>query len=205
MTLRACPREKEVRELVLRGQWTVPVADPGDGPGVALEAGLRAGLTADLGASPGVVHNELQAHVASCRACGDLVLVMTAFRSARAESTAAANPGSAGVVWWRAQLRKRQTAMEQIARPVLGAQIFAWSVTLAIAVVFAVTQARNGLRWLDWLRSLRQLPQSNSFHFEELWLSANSMPLWGLLTAVLGLAAVAILSGVILYLDRQRQ
>jgi hypothetical protein len=180
MTLRSCPREKEVRELVLRGQWS----------------------DANAGACPGALDDDLRAHVAGCRACADLVLVMTAFRSARTGSAAAASPGSAGVVWWRAQLRKRQTAMDQIARPVLGAQIFAWSITLAIAVVFAVTQARNGLRWLDWLR---QLPQSGSLRFEDLLPAANSMPLWGLLLAVFGLAAVAILSGVILYLDRQRQ
>lgn len=180
MNLRACPREKEVRELVLRGQWPAPSSD------------------------------ELRAHVGGCRSCSDLALVMTAFQSARARSVTAAGPGSAmgsalgsaGVVWWRAQLRRRKAAMESIGKPIVGAQILAWSVTLLIAAVFAVSQARNGLRWLEWLR---QLPQSGSFHLVELWPSANSMPVWGLLLAVFGLAAVAILSGVILYLDRQRQ
>jgi hypothetical protein len=171
MTLRACPREKEVRALVLHGQW------------------------------PEASGAELRAHVDDCRSCGDLVLVMEAFQSARAKSVAAANPASAGVLWWRAQLRRRKAAMDSIGRPILGAQLFALSVTLAIAAVFAVSQARHGFQVLSWFR---ELPQSLAFHIEDLWSSTLAMPQWGLLL-VFGLAAVALLSGVVLYLDRQRQ
>ncbi len=72
MRLRACSREKEVSELVERGQW------------------------------PQAASSEISEHVQICRACADLVLVASAFQSARAETMAAAKPGSAGAIWWRA-------------------------------------------------------------------------------------------------------
>ena len=177
MTLRGCKREKEVRELLLRGQW------------------------------PGASGDELRAHVESCRSCGDLALVMSAFRSAKAESAGAANldrpnVGSAGVLWWRAQLRKRKAAMESIDRPILGAQIFALSITLAIAAAFVVSQTRHGVPWLAWFG---QLPHAVSAYFADLWTSASAVPAWGLVLGISGLAAVALFSGVVLYLDRQRQ
>ena len=76
------------------------------------------------------------------------------------------------------------------------------AITIAIAAIFAVSQARQGLQWLKWLK---QLGQSPTFHLEDLWSSAVAMPLWGLMLLVFGLAAVAVLSGVVLFSDRQRQ
>lgn len=124
--LRACPHEKETRELLQRGQWPE-------------------------GCAP-----ELRDHVSGCRACSDLVLVMQAFRQARGASLSAANPPAAGVLWWRAQLERRKAAVERIGRPIFGAQVFALAVTVAIGAVFAVSQLRNGLAWFAWLRQLSE-------------------------------------------------
>ncbi|HUH62979.1 MAG TPA: hypothetical protein VLZ50_08280 [Terracidiphilus sp.] len=172
MMLRPCPREREVKEQMQRGLWPDGSAE------------------------------DLRRHVSGCRACGELVVVMQAFRSARASSVSSANPSSAGVLWWRAQLRRRNAAMEQIARPILGAQIFALAVTIAIAVILAVSQANHGLRWLAWLKQLGQTP---ALHFENLWSSALAMPQWGLMLLIFGLAGIAVLGGVVLFSDRQRQ
>jgi hypothetical protein len=171
MILRACPHEKEVTALMHRGQW--PVAAP----------------------------PELQSHVSACRACGDLVLVTHAFRGARAASVGPAHSGSAGMLWWRAQLRLRKTAVERINKPILGAQIFALSVTLIMAAAFVASQARHGLDWLSWLA---QLPQSPAFHFEALWPSTLTMPAWAPMLLISGTAAVALLSGVVIYLASER-
>src|ERR1039457_6600114 len=114
MMLRRCPREKEVKELLERGQW------------------------------PQACAPELRAHVSSCRSCGELVLVTSAFQKARIEAAGAAKLGSPGVLWWRAQLRRRNEAVERIGRPILGAQIFALAVNLVLAVVFVVWQAGLG-------------------------------------------------------------
>jgi len=172
MTLRPCPREREVMELVQRGQW------------------------------PGGCAEDLRRHVGGCRACGELVVVMGAFGAAREASVHSANPPPAGVLWWRAQLRRRNAAVEQISRPILGAQIFALAVTVAIAAAFAVSQARYGLRWLSWLKQLGQTPV---LHFEDLWSSALAMPQWGFMLLIFGLAGVATLGGFVLFSDRQRQ
>ena len=172
MKLRACSREKEVSALVLRGQW------------------------------PEACAAELREHVAGCRACGDLVLVMQAFQSARGTAADAAAPGPAGVLWWRAQLRRRNEAVEKISKPIVGAQVFALSVTVAIAAIFAISQARQWLRLLEWFR---QVGQSRTFHLADLWSSAVAMPQWALPLLVCGVAAVALFGGAVVYFDRQRQ
>jgi hypothetical protein len=177
MTFRACGRENELRELVMRGQWPEGCAD------------------------------ELRAHVEGCRSCGELVLVMTAFRAAKADAVSAANPGSAGVLWWRAQLRRRKAAMESIGKPILGAQFFAWAVTLAIAAGLVLFEMRQADSWrlFSWRAWLKQLGESSAMHLEDLWSSAMALPQWSLIVLALGLAAVALLSGAVLFSDRQRQ
>jgi hypothetical protein len=172
MKLLACPREREVNQAMQRGSWPEACAE------------------------------ELRAHVRLCRACGDLVVVMKAFQGARAEAAAAASPGSPGVLWWRAQLRRRKSAVESIGKPILGAQIFAFLITLAIAVVFAVSQARHGLQWLTWLA---QVPQSRSFHLESLWTTTLLVPPGGLMLPVLALAGLALVGGLAVYLASGRQ
>jgi hypothetical protein len=170
--LRACPREKETRELLLRGQWPESCAA------------------------------ELREHVSGCRACSDLVLVMQAFRQARATAVSAANPPAAGVLWWRAQLERRKAAVERIGRPIFGAQIFALAITIVIGAVLTVSQLRNGLAWLAWLR---QLSESGLAHFAGLWPSSQSTPLWPIVLLISGVAAIAVLGGFVVYGDRLRQ
>jgi hypothetical protein len=172
MMLRRCPREKEVKELLERGQW------------------------------PQACAPELRAHVSSCRSCGELVLVTSAFQKARIEAAGAAKLGSPGVLWWRAQLRRRNEAVERIGRPILGAQIFALAVNLVLAVAFVVWQARNGLAWLT---RLEQLPQTATLHLGSLWSSA--MLNFGLdwMVMIPALATLALLGGVVVYLASEKQ
>ena len=118
MNLGSCPREKQLAELLRLNHW--PHACP----------------------------PELRTHVEACRSCSELVLVTQAFRQARAGASAVAPLQSAGALWWRAQLRRRNAAIERIGKPILGAQIFAVAVTLLIAAGFIATQARQGLRWM---------------------------------------------------------
>jgi hypothetical protein len=170
--LSPCPHEKELTALALHGQW--PDAAPA----------------------------ELRVHVEKCRACGDIALLMQAFRSARAESMSMVQPGSAGVLWWRAQLRRRRAAMQRIERPLLGAQIFALVVTLVIAGVFAATELRPGSSFASLFS---QLARAVTASLQNLWASAAQLPLWGLALGVSGLIAVALLSGLMLYTDRQQR
>jgi len=80
MTLGVCSREKEVLELLKKGQWAQACPD------------------------------DLHVHVAGCRACGDLVLVTEVFQNDRAKMASLAPIPSSGPLWWRAQLRRRNSA-----------------------------------------------------------------------------------------------
>jgi hypothetical protein len=179
MTLRSCPHEAEIRQLLELGHW--PQSCP----------------------------PELRAHVDNCRACGDLVLVTEAFGGARVVSMNAAELPPPGVLWWRAQLRRRNTAVAQINKPILGAQIFAFVITLLVAIGFLVSQAGHSLHWLsslgngmgDWLASLSQ---SQAFHLEVLWPFASARFDAALLTLVPGVAILVLLSGVVLYLTSEK-
>ncbi len=189
MMLGTCPREKEVKELVERGQWPV------------------ASATAQ----------ELRAHVDRCRSCGELVLVTAAFQHARAQAVGEARLGSPGVLWWRAQLRRRNAAMERIGRPILGAQIFALAINLLLAVGFVAWQARHGLAWFTWHfwnGWFARLPQAAALHLDSLWPSAlwsSTLPdsgLSSLLTPMVMIpaaATLALLGGVVVYLASEKQ
>jgi hypothetical protein len=196
MILRSCAHEAEVRQLLERGHW--PQSCP----------------------------PELRAHAAECRSCGDLILVTQAFCNARSASLNTPQLPPPGVLWWRAQLRRRNAAVEHINKPILGAQIFALSITLTVAAGFMASQAKRSWHWVssftaggkvgfgaglatrlkeglaDWIASVSQ---SRAFHFEALVpvasIKAGVSPMY-LLPA---LAVFALLSGVVLYLASDRQ
>ena len=126
MILSPCPHEKEVAELLRRGQW--PAACP----------------------------PELRAHLSACRACRDLVLVTEIFQNARSVASGTARIGTPGALWWRAQLRRRNEALMRVRKPLLGAQIFALAVNLLLAGGFLAFLAKDGVQWLSWLEQIRQ-------------------------------------------------
>jgi hypothetical protein len=171
MTLRPCARQPEVRELLASGHW------------------------------PHACSVELRSHLADCRSCADLAVVTQAFQQSRASAAAQAQLPAPGAIWWRAQLRRRNAAVERVGKPILGAYVFALSMTVLVAVVFAISQARHGIRWLDWLG---QSPDSAT-HLQ--WLSAlmPSNPGWSLALLIPVLAMLALLGAVAVYLSAERQ
>jgi hypothetical protein len=171
MTLRPCPRQPEVQELLASGHW--PHACPA----------------------------ELRAHLAECRSCADLALVTEAFQRSRAAAAAQAQLPAPGAIWWRAQLRRRNAAVERVGKPILGAYVFALSMTVLVGAVFAVTQARHGIRWLDWLGQ----SQDSTTHFQ--WLNVLMLwnPGWSLTVLIPVLATLALLGAVAVYLGAERR
>jgi hypothetical protein len=171
MTFRPCPHQTEIKELLGRGHW--PHACP----------------------------PELRAHLAECRSCADLVQVTQAFRQDRATATAQAQLPAPGAIWWRAQLRRRNAALQRVGRPILGAYIFAMSMTLLVAVGLVVSQARHGLHWMEWLEQ----PGTMGLHLESFspfaWLSSGG----SLAVLIPVLATVALLGAVVVYLTVERQ
>ena len=105
--------------------------------------------------------SELRAHVDACGNCSDLVLVMQTFQRARSESECT-HCSSPSLLWWRAQLRRRNAATERVSRPITIAQTFAWIVNALVGVVLVASQYRHGLHWASWLS---ELMSSRTFRF----------------------------------------
>ncbi len=174
MTFRACSREKEVRESLQRGHW------------------------------PEGCGEELRAHVAECGRCDDLVLVSLALGTSRGEAEKLAPVVAPGLLWWRAQLRRRNAAVERISKPIRVAQIFALAVNLVVAAGFLGWQSRHGVRWISWFTG-----EGRGFHAGGLWSSLSTLatmkPDWSLALLIPIVGALALLSGVAVYLASERQ
>jgi hypothetical protein len=174
MTFSACSRESELVDVLAKGQW--PHACPDD----------------------------LRNHVSACRSCADLVLVTNAFHNARNNSIASAHLPSPGVLWWRAQLRRRNAAIERVGKPILFAQVFALSIVLLLGLGLVVSQARHGLNWLSWLDQFPQL-QFASLNLQALLPTVPFSPGWSLSLLIPVLATVAVLGGVAVYLASEKR
>jgi len=161
-----CARERELSELIRKGHW--PQASPAD----------------------------LRAHVTSCRSCSDLVLVTDTLQASHRHTAELPRLEPAGAIWWRAQLRRRNAAIEKVSRPILGAQLFASTMALVVIAAVAVWQFGN---WSVWFADL-----PGTLHLDALIPSA--MPENGILWIIMPvLATIALLSGVVVYLASEKQ
>ena len=171
MKLARCGSESELKQLLERGAW------------------------------PNAASSGLRSHVAGCGVCSERVLLTEKFRAARAASVTAAPRIAPGVLWWRAQLRRRNAAVERMERPILGAQIFALGITALLVVGFAISQARSSWQWLA------ELPQARAFHLETLLpaVAADGKVSSGLLYLLPGMGMIVLLGGVVVYLASEKQ
>jgi hypothetical protein len=110
------------------------------------------------------------------------------------------------VLWWRAQLRRRDDAVKRLQRPLLGAQVFAMAVALAMLAGTLVYEAAHGMHWMaaleTWLVSLKQSP---AMHFDALWPFASGQSAAGLLYLVPGAAILLLVGGAAVYLATEKQ
>ena len=156
MNIRSCSREPEVRELLQQGHW------------------------------PAACEPELRAHIDICETCAEAVQFAQIFRAARAVSMHRAPMTAAGPIWWRAQLRRRNAALDRIAKPIRTAQIFAASICVLATIGILIVQQRNGNGPL----------LSNLLHVAPLWPS----PGWSLATLIPAIAILTVLAAVALFL-----
>lgn len=167
MTFHACSFDREVSQTLKAGQWPD-------------------------GCAP-----DLRAHVETCSSCSDLVLVAQAFQNARRESIRQDPSGSASLLWWRAQLRRRYAATERVNRPITIAQIFAMLVTVLAAVVFAASQYHHGLHWATWWPGLAP---ARLLHLAP---GTSGKPEWDLLLITPSLGLLVLLGGILAGLDSE--
>lgn len=170
MTLRTCTKQPEVATMLANGHW--PAACP----------------------------PELRSHLAACRSCADLVRVTHAFHQSKAAATQEVRLPPPGVLWWRAQLRRRNAAMAKVSKPLFGAYVFALVVTVLVAVVAVAVQARQGFPWLAWLTQGWLTQQ----HAESLSPSALLASGGALAILIPLFAMVAVVGAVVVYFAAER-
>lgn len=79
---------------------------------------------------------DLVVHMESCSACAELQQIAGALLDDRAEAMAAAHVPSAGSMWWRIQLRKKQEAEAASRRSLFVGQAATLAVALLIGLAF---------------------------------------------------------------------
>jgi hypothetical protein len=129
MSVLKCSRQDEVRELLRQGHW------------------------------PEASAAEVRGHVEGCRECGELVRLTVGFRAVREASLQQAQLMAPGLIWWRAQLRRRQQAMEQVSRPTQWAQVFGILMSVCGGAGLVAWFARIGY-WPDWRGSAVDVGQA---------------------------------------------
>lgn len=167
MRLGSCSYEKEVAQALKDGHW------------------------------PQGCTQELRSHVGACTTCSDLVLVTQAFQRVRSESSHEVPGASPGLLWWRAQLRRRNAATEQINRPITIAQTFALILTVMVGIGFVASQYQHGLRWASWWS---EATVSRALHLVSMGSAMNG----NLSLLIPGLGMLALIGGLVLYLVTEK-
>lgn len=104
---------------------------------------------------PSRCDEDLRAHVGACAICRDLADVAAEFADDRDAAWRDAQVPSAGIVWWRAQLRAREDAARSAGRPVAFIQGVAASVAVWLAIaLFRAIPAESVGEWRAWLAGL---------------------------------------------------
>ena len=171
--MKPCPHEAEVQAILRQGHW------------------------------PEACDRELRQHIQTCRNCSEQLLVLHTFHAARAHAMQAAPIDHPNLLWWRAQLRRRNEALQRVGRPITTAQIFALCISILAAAALLRSQLAAGFNWSSWLP--QSLPQSSSASpFNALSFFTSITTDWGLFLPLFGLGTVLLLSAVVVYLVSDR-
>lgn len=108
MTVQECPRESDVIDAIIAGRW------------------------------PDQCDETLHAHVAQCHVCGEVVEVASLLRLDRNDLHEEFTVPGAGQVWWRAAIRARLEASQQVTRPL--SWVFGISVACVVGLALAVVE-----------------------------------------------------------------
>ncbi len=169
----SCPRQPEVNAMLLQGHW------------------------------PHACEPDLRSHIHACTHCRQQVLLAQTFQSARNQAIQTATIPHPGLLWWRAQILRRNQALRHVARPVTTAQVFALIISMAAAATLLIRQSTDS-DWLTWLSA-----PFSALHIDavSLFTSARASLTADLNTAVLAAAAgtLLLLAAVVAYLASDHQ
>ncbi len=167
MKLNSCPREHEIVAAVREGRW------------------------------PHGCDAAILAHVATCRHCGEVLLMAESLQQMRSETVRRAELPPAGVLWWRAQVRRRNSAIERVSAPIAVVGKVGLAATLLAALGLAGWQGSSAYN------SLFRISEFFNFRWDALWalsVGPNSTAMW----LLAGVGTIA-LCGALLYLAMERE
>jgi anti-sigma factor RsiW len=162
MTWPACSRLEEVRSALSAGHW------------------------------PQACSSDLRAHVDTCTRCAQEVVVTQHLQQARASAVEALRPATPSLLWWRAQIRRRNTAIERAGRPLAAAQVF------ALVIVVAALVGLIAGHWHSLLDRVLSTQATSAFSL------AGVLGDWGLTPFIFAVTLITALGGVVLYLTTER-
>lgn len=168
MNLFSCSSEKELEATLRQGRW------------------------------PHACDPDLRAHVDDCRDCQELVLVTQTLQKAKSNAEQLARLGSPGLLWWRAQLRRRNEAIQSIAEPLALAEKIG---LLGLLTAFCVLVWQGG-QSADLLNFFQGLFSSGFSPLEELWAAASGVSAWVMVLGVAGLATLVLFASFAIFLLR---
>ena len=149
-----------------------------------------------LGHWPEAAGAELPRHVAACAECATQLRLTAAFAEARTRTLKDAPRSAPGLIWWRAQLRRRAEVAERLNRPLLGAQIFALLLAVSAGVFLSSAAFTSVQSCAAWMKSTQQMVAGS---FVQLWSSP-----WGMAIAALMLGVALLLSGALALLAAEK-
>jgi hypothetical protein len=157
----ACSHLDEVRQALAQGHW------------------------------PDACTPELREHAKTCTRCAQEIVIATHLQRSRTATIASAQTGTPSLLWWRAQLRRRNAALHSAGRPIAAAQVFA--LIIAIAAMAGLIAAHwHGL--LDRVLSAQGVASLAAIRGD-----------WGIMPLILAITFISTLGGVVLYISTARE
>jgi hypothetical protein len=171
MKIPFCPYEEKVAELLRRNSWPES-ADP-----------------------------KLAAHAETCSRCRDVLLADGIFKQGHSERMLLAHMDSPHYLWWRAQLRRRNSTIEKVTKPLALAEKLALGCLLCIVAGIVYWQRQPLGQWIGRL--------SDNLEAGDFWnTSWIQFTMGGGLigySILAGIAALACIGGVTLLTTRYKE
>lgn len=168
MNLFCCSQEKELQAMLLQGRW------------------------------PHTCDPDLHAHVENCRNCQEVVLVTQTLQRAKSNGERLARLESPGLLWWRAELRRRREAIQTVTEPLAVAERVG---LLGLLAAFCVV-AWQGSQSADFLNLFQRLSRSGFSQLGDLWGVAAGAGVWMTVLGIASLGALAFFAGFAIFLLR---
>jgi hypothetical protein len=92
---------------------------------------------------PDRLDEELREHASSCSICSELAMVSAMYRDEYASAMDQVRVPSAGLVWWKSELRARREAVRVASRPITLVTVIAGICAIAVLALVILTFSKQ--------------------------------------------------------------